>query len=62
MTTAKTIQNATETSALNAVLREHAEQQFAEELDELKKLDDRQRPLRQWLPRRELGVRIQAEH
>jgi len=44
MTTAKTINNQTETSALNAVLREHAEQQFAEELDELKKLDDRQRP------------------
>jgi len=34
----------TETPALNAVLREHAEQQFAEELAELKKIDDRQRP------------------
>src|SRR5579885_1258539 len=31
-------------SALNAVLRQHAEQQFAEELQELKKIDDRQRP------------------
>ena len=31
-------------SALNAVLRQHAEQQFAEELEELKKIDDRQRP------------------
>jgi MoxR-like ATPase len=31
-------------SALNAVLRQHAEQQFAEELAELKKIDDRQRP------------------
>src|SRR6266849_5072191 len=29
---------------LNAVLREHAELQYAEELAELKKLDDRQRP------------------
>jgi MoxR-like ATPase len=34
----------TEASALNAVLRQHAEQQFAEELAELKKIDDRQRP------------------
>jgi MoxR-like ATPase len=31
-------------SALNAVLRQHAEQQFAEELEELRKIDDRQRP------------------
>jgi MoxR-like ATPase len=31
-------------AALNAVLRQHAEQQFAEELEELKKIDDRQRP------------------
>src|SRR3989440_5037729 len=30
--------------ALQAVLREHAEQQYAEELAELAKLDDRQRP------------------
>ncbi|HXR66453.1 MAG TPA: AAA family ATPase [Ktedonobacteraceae bacterium] len=29
---------------LNAVLRTHAEQQYAEELAELKKIDDRQRP------------------
>ncbi len=29
---------------LNAVLRQHAEQQFAEELAELAKIDDRQRP------------------
>src|SRR5215469_9465714 len=33
-----------EASPLNAVLRQHAEQQFAEELAELKKIDDRQRP------------------
>jgi MoxR-like ATPase len=31
-------------STLNTVLRQHAEQQFAEELEELKKIDDRQRP------------------
>src|SRR5579883_2808724 len=31
-------------AGLNAVLRQHAEQQFAEELEELKKIDDRQRP------------------
>lgn len=36
--------NSTTTPALNAVLRQHAEQQFAEELDEIKKIDDRQRP------------------
>lgn len=36
--------NGTETAELNAVLREHAEQQYAEELAELKKIDDRQRP------------------
>src|SRR5215813_5909315 len=36
--------NGTNTSELNAVLREHAEQQYAEELAELKKIDDRQRP------------------
>ncbi|MEO7021935.1 MAG: AAA family ATPase [Ktedonobacteraceae bacterium] len=34
----------TEASSINAVLREHAEQQYAEELAELKKIDDRQRP------------------
>src|SRR5215470_12175956 len=33
-----------ESTALNAVLRQHAEQQFAEELAELKKADDRQKP------------------
>ena len=30
--------------ALGQVLRQHAEQQFAEELDALKRADDRQRP------------------
>lgn len=35
---------ATEVAALDAVLRQHAEQQFAEELAELAKHDDRQRP------------------
>ncbi|MGH2479386.1 MAG: AAA family ATPase [Ktedonobacteraceae bacterium] len=45
MTTSKSNNNNhTETSSLNAVLRQHAEQQFAEELAELKKIDDRQRP------------------
>ena len=46
MTTTESTNNhqATETSALNAVLRQHAEQQFAEELEELKKIDDRQHP------------------
>lgn len=46
MTTAKATNNHTSTndSSLNAVLRQHAEQQFAEELAELKKIDDRQRP------------------
>ncbi len=34
----------TETPALEAVLRQHAEQQYAEELAELAKHDDRQRP------------------
>ncbi len=33
-----------EETGLNAVLRQHAEEQFAEELAELKKIDDRQRP------------------
>lgn len=32
------------TTALDSVLREHAEQQFAEELAELAKVDDRQKP------------------
>jgi MoxR-like ATPase len=32
------------TDRLNAVLRRHAEQEYAEELDELAKADDRQRP------------------
>jgi MoxR-like ATPase len=36
--------NSTTLPSLNAVLRQHAEQQFAEELEELKKIDDRQRP------------------
>ena len=36
--------NGSATPQLNAVLREHAEQQYAEELAELKKIDDRQRP------------------
>ncbi|MGZ3640368.1 MAG: ATPase, partial [Ktedonobacterales bacterium] len=31
-------------AALEAVLRQHAEQQFAEELAELAKIDDRQKP------------------
>src|SRR5918997_739601 len=31
-------------SPLQAVLREHAEQQYAEELTELRRVDDRQRP------------------
>ena len=46
MTTTDTTNNHNElaTSELNAVLREHAEQQYAEELAELKKIDDRQRP------------------
>jgi MoxR-like ATPase len=35
---------ATESAALEAVLRQHAEQQFAEELSELAKADDRQKP------------------
>ena len=43
-TTKANSSNNTETIALNAVLRQHAEQQFAEELAELKKIDDRQRP------------------
>jgi MoxR-like ATPase len=44
--TAKTTNNAsaTKSSTLTAVVREHAEQQFAAELDELKKIDKRQRP------------------
>ncbi len=33
-----------ETTALNSVLRQHAEQQFAEELAEVRKVDERQRP------------------
>src|SRR2546427_3818972 len=33
-----------EETGLKAVLRQHAEEQFAEELAELKKVDDRQRP------------------
>ena len=35
---------ATDTAPIESVLRQHAEQQFAEELAELTKLDDRQRP------------------
>ena len=35
---------AAEPAALESVLRQHAEQQFAEELTELAKADDRQRP------------------
>jgi MoxR-like ATPase len=35
---------ATQTPAIEAVLRQHAEQQFAEELAELAKADDRQKP------------------
>lgn len=44
MTTTPATVNDTTASALNTVLRQHAEQQFAEELDELKKIDERQRP------------------
>ncbi len=46
MTTARKTSNhhETTTSTLNSILRQHAEQQFAEELAELKKIDDRQRP------------------
>ncbi len=47
MTTTKatdTNHTSNEPSMLNAVLRQHAEQQFAEELTELKKMDKRQRP------------------
>lgn len=36
--------NHSETTSLEAVIRQHAEQQFAEELAEIKKIDDRQRP------------------
>ncbi|HEY0753301.1 MAG TPA: AAA family ATPase [Ktedonobacteraceae bacterium] len=36
--------NVTHAAELNAVLREHAEQQYAEELDEIKQSDERQRP------------------
>lgn len=35
---------ATEVAPIESVLRQHAEQQFAEELAELVKHDDRQRP------------------
>ena len=35
---------ATDAPNLNSVLRQHAEQTYAEELDELKKEDTRQRP------------------
>lgn len=38
------ISSTTEATALNSVLREHAEQQYAEELAELLKEDSRQRP------------------
>src|SRR5258707_489814 len=46
MTTTNTTSshNGTNPVELNAVLREHAEQQYAEELAELKKTDERQRP------------------
>ncbi len=44
MTTTENNHRETAPSEINAVLRQHAEQQFAEELDELKKIDDRQRP------------------
>src|SRR5581483_4308825 len=46
MTTTKATDNHIDpaSSTLNAVLRQHAEQQFAEELEELQKNDDRQRP------------------
>src|SRR5579875_4083850 len=43
-TKTETMNTATETETLEAVLRQHAEQQFAEELAELAKIDDRQRP------------------
>jgi MoxR-like ATPase len=43
-TTKATNGKPSESSTPNAVLRQHAEQQFAEELAELKKIDDRQRP------------------
>jgi MoxR-like ATPase len=36
-------------ASLDAVLRQHAEQQYAEELAELAKIDDRQRPPNWWL-------------
>src|SRR5260370_31301511 len=36
--------HAIEASTVNAVIRQHAEQQFAEELAELKRVDERQRP------------------
>jgi MoxR-like ATPase len=36
-------------AGLDAVLRQHAEQQYAEELAELAKIDDRQRPPNWWL-------------
>ncbi|MGN6360874.1 MAG: ATP-binding protein [Thermomicrobiales bacterium] len=39
-----TVAIATDTPALDAVLRQHAEQQYAEELAELAKTDERQRP------------------
>ena len=44
--TSKTTNNHHETasSSLNTILRQHAEQQFAEELAEIKKFDERQRP------------------
>lgn len=44
MTTTHDTTHHIDTSELKAVLREHAEQQYAEELAELKKIDDRQRP------------------
>src|SRR5215472_1481584 len=44
MTTTANNHNATGAVELNAVLREHAEQQYAEELAEIKKIDERQRP------------------
>jgi len=39
-----TVAVATDTAALDAVLRQHAEQQYAEELDALARHDERQRP------------------
>jgi intein/homing endonuclease/MoxR-like ATPase len=42
--TATNENHAETTTALNTVLRQHAEYQFAEELAELKKIDERQRP------------------